>query len=486
MTTKIDKLTELEEVLCNIENTFMGLLCFIKQFRISKLFSLFDHVKMKGFKASMLLLALCIYRIKGKSVWAIQKLGKNELLGADENTYYRFMNNQWVNWRKLLISFARQFNSIVSKSGEADKTVKCFVIDDTDLNKTGSKFEFISRIFNHVTKKCILGYKMLTLGLWDGKSLIAVDFSLHREKGKKGNYGLSPKERKKQFKKTRDMKSPSKERVKELDIKKGEVAVSMLKRAIKNGIMAQYVLMDSWFTNDYIIKAVRSIKKGVLHIIGMCKLDKRQYKVDGKQLNSHQIIASKNRKYGNYSRKFKSRYIPVIVDYKGEKAKLFLIQYRNSKKWTALLSTDLKLDFAKVLEIYQIRWTIEVLFKECKQYLNLGGCQNTDFDGQIADTTLVLVTHTILTLKKRFGEYETMGDLFREIQQSLIKLTLWERILKIFIKMLNRLLEIFDIEIEDVLEKLMRDKKTGGEILAILNVISKDDKIDDHSTKMAA
>ncbi len=42
-----------------------------------------------------------------------------------------------------------------------------------------------------------------------------------------------------------------------------------------------------------------------------------------------------------------------------------------------------------------------------------GKSQNTDFDGQVAYTTLALVTHTVLTLQKRFGDYETMGILFR-------------------------------------------------------------------------
>ena len=40
-------------------------------------------------------------------------------------------------------------------------------------------------------------------------------------------------------------------------------------------------------------------------------------------------------------------------------------------------------------ELYQIRWSIEVLNKECKQYLRLGKSQNTDFYGQIADASLI-------------------------------------------------------------------------------------------------
>ena len=53
--------------------------------------------------------------------------------------------------------------------------------------------------------------------------------------------------------------------------------------------------------------------------------------------------------------------------------------------------------FVKAFEIYQIRWNIEVLIK-CRQYLGLGSYQGTDFDEQIADCTLCLMTHMVLTL----------------------------------------------------------------------------------------
>jgi len=45
------------------------------------------------------------------------------------------------------------------------------------------------------------------------------------------------------------------------------------------------------------------------------------------------------------------------------------------------------------MELYQIRWSIEVLFKESKQYLRLGKSQNTDFCGQIADASLTMITY---------------------------------------------------------------------------------------------
>jgi len=191
----------------------------------------------------------------------MQIRSKNFLENIDDNTFYRLMNNPWMNWRKLLMAFAKQFVAQAKARGDNTAGVTCFVLDDTDIEKTGKTMEFISCIFNHVTKLYPLGYKLLLLAFWDGKSLIATDCSLHRERGKKGTYGLSKKELKSQFSKNRDSKSPRQKRVEELDIKKGEVAVSMFKRAVKNGLVASFVLMDSWFVNDYMIKSVRAIKR---------------------------------------------------------------------------------------------------------------------------------------------------------------------------------------------------------------------------------
>jgi IS4 transposase len=92
------------------------------------------------------------------------------------------------------------------------------------------------------------------------------------------------------------------------------------------------------------------------------------------------------------SRRFKSKYIKVDALYKGTPVRLFYVRYKGAGTWKLLLTTDLSLSFTKAMELYQIRWTIEVLFKECKQYLRLGQGQNTDFDGQIADITITLLS----------------------------------------------------------------------------------------------
>ena len=483
MASKIAHLSELENVLCNDEKTNEGILHFFSTFKITRLLAAFGSFKSKGFDVSVLLLSLLIFRLRSESICRMQIRSKNFLERIDDNTFYRLMNNPWMDWRKLLMGFSKQFVAQAKNKGDATSGVTCFILDDTDIEKTGKKFEFIGRIFNHVTKLYPLGFKLLLLAFWDGKSLVTTDCSLHREKGEKGTYGMSKKELKSQFSKKRDGKSPGHKRVEELDMKKGDVAVSMLKRAVKNGFTASYVLMDSWFVNDYMIKSVRAIKNGAMHLLGMCRLDRRKYVVDKKELNAHQLITRNERKKSRYCRKYKSTYISLVADYKGVKVRLFFIRYKGAKKWTILLTTDLTLSFVKAIELYQIRWTIEVLFKECKQYLRLGGSQNTDFDGQIADLTITLATHTILTLQKRFSSYETMGDLFRETQQHLLELTLWERLIRVFFKMIVQLAALLNVDMEEMMEKIMQSGQASKQLLAILKVMDEFEDNDQNDDK---
>jgi hypothetical protein len=199
MASKIGNLSELDNVLCNFEKTNKGVLSFIPAFGLGRLLCKFNAFKSKGFSVSILLLTLILLRLKGESINRMSESLFGFLPKVDDNTLYRIINNPMIDWRRLLLGFAKQFKKQVESKGDPHEGFSCFIVDDTDLPKTGKTFEFISRIFNHVNKTYQLGYKLLLLAWWDGKSLVSCDFSLHREAGRSGNYGLSVKERKNLF-----------------------------------------------------------------------------------------------------------------------------------------------------------------------------------------------------------------------------------------------------------------------------------------------
>lgn len=125
------------------------------------------------------------------------------------------------------------------------------------------------------------------------------------------------------------------------------------------------------------------------------------------------------------------------------------MRFGRRDRWDALLTTDTGLSFVKCLEIYQIRWNIEVLFKECKQHLGLEGCQSRDFDSQIADISLCLLIHTALTLEKRVNEYESFGGLFSKQRDALLERTLWLRNLGLLSRFLCELAQDLGLCVTD-------------------------------------
>jgi hypothetical protein len=252
-------------------------------------------------------------------------------------------------------------------------------------------------MWDHVSNQHLLGFKFLCLGYWDGWSFLPVDFSLHRERGKnkKKPFGLAGKKLKQQFSKIRAKGSPGVRRHKKLDTDKISNSISMLKRAAKNGFRADYLLVDSWFVCEKLILAVQSLS-AIGHLIGLTKMGNAKYDYKGKRYSAKELEYIL-RKQWTRARKLKMRYLKVKVEYKGTPVVLFLTRIHGKSKTRLLLSTNTTLSFTKAFEIYAIRWTIEVFFKESKQLLGLGKCQSNHFDGQIADATLSIMRYTVLS-----------------------------------------------------------------------------------------
>jgi hypothetical protein len=141
---------------------------------------------------------------------------------------------------------------------------RCLIVDDTDLHKTGRHIELIGRIFNHVSKTSILGFKGLVMAYHDGKSLFALDVALHSEigKNKKKPFGLSATQLKERYSKKRDNQFIAKKRTQECFTSKIESMISMVRRAISNGIRFDYLLVDSWFTCFALVKFIKTRRIG--------------------------------------------------------------------------------------------------------------------------------------------------------------------------------------------------------------------------------
>jgi len=382
---------------------------------------------------------------------------------ARKDVFYRLKNSSNICWRLVLWMFSMKFIKLVKKqtsSIDDTDTPKCLILDDSMLEKTGRYIEKVSRMFDHVSKRYLLGFKLLAMGYWDGTSFIPLDFSLHREKGSNKNkpFGLKKKEYKKQFRKKREKGSYTAVRAKEADTSKIESALKMFWYAVSQGLMIDYVLMDSWFTCDAFIKAVKRVKKQTVHLIGMYKTPKTKFYYMGEKL-THSQIRNKLGK-AKRCRKLKLYYKEALVSYNDVDIRMYFSRKGTNGKWRVFITTDTNLSFIRMVEIYQIRWTIEVFFKESKQLLGLGKCQSNDFDAQVADITITMIQHILLTLKYRFEVYESKGALFGQVKEDVIQYRLDQRILGLFIELISLLEVLFD-EIDEmgILERIMRDER---------------------------
>ncbi len=419
-----------------------------------------SNLKYTNYNKFLLLLLFPFFEIK--TSWHYPKSALYQLLSCGKDIFYRLVNDAHINWRSLAYSLNMQLIRKIKNNSEADNTnPRCLIIDDTDLHKTGRCIELIGRIYSHVTHTTNLGFKGLFMGYHDGKSFFSLDFSLHGEKGKNQNkpYGLTPSQSKKRYNKKRDKSSNGNDRVNEYFLSKIESMISMIRFAIAKGVRFDYVLTDSWFTCFEMINFIVTRRIGC-HFLGMIKMGTTRYGAFEKKLTAKEIVdLLRRKKKTKYSKLLGYYYAETIVDFKGIKVKLYFCKASKKGKWNGIMSTNMELTFEQAYKIYSTRWSVEVFFKESKQHLGLGKCQSQDFDAQVASTTLCMIQYNILSVVKRFEDYETLGELFRASQKDALKLTISEQIWIIITELITELSEIFEIDSEMLMEKLFADNE---------------------------
>ena len=447
------------------------ILSSLKCFSFSAMCKCLNPLKQRGYSVeSVMSCLICLPFLGVKTVHSFTGSVLSKHIEARKDVFYRLKNSPTVCWRSVLWMFSLKFVKLARSHGERNRDApRCLVFDDSSLPKTGRRMEKVSRMWDHALNRAILGYKLLVMGYWDGVSFIPLDFSLHREKGQNKDkpFGLKKRELRQQFHKKRKSGTHSWDRAAEADTTKIESAVKMFWRAISQGVRVDYVLMDSWFTCEEFIRAVKRVKKQVVHLIGMYKIPKTRFNYLGQMLTHSQIrnILGKTKR----CRKLGFQYKEAEVDYNGVPIKMFFSRQGNNGKWKVFITTDTSLSFIRMIEIYQIRWSVEVFFRETKQLLGLGKCQSNDFDAQVADTTVTMVQYILLTLKYRFEHYETMGALFAQVKEGIVQYRLDERLWGLFVELVRIIEVLFDgVDEMEILERILNDEKAYQMISRLL------------------
>jgi hypothetical protein len=453
-------LHELQGILQNDEKKSISIIEVFEMFRTKKLDSFFSTLKSRGAGFSELLLKLILMSVSQMTVFRCVKVGGSTNHGG-KDTFYVVKNNPMIAWRTILIMMFHRFEHLTKKNKAViHGLIRCLIADDTTLPKRGKRMEGISRVWDHVFHRSVLGFKGLFLALSDGKSFLPFDFSMHNEKGKNPQkpFGMKKKDLKARYSKPRNESAPGFQRKQTLIDTKVASLISMLKEAFSKGVKAEYLLVDSWFTCEELIRFI--FEKPAIYFLGMCKMGNAKYEYNGKLYSAKQLLnRCKRTMKAKRSRYISARYYVIEVGYKHMMVRLYFSQYGNQKTWNLLLTDNLHLSYDKAIKIYQIRWGIEVFFKEAKQYLRLGKCQSNDFDAQIADISIVMMTYIMLSLKRRFQAYETIGGAFREVQHELIEETLAERLWGLFIEILTSVFSILEIDPDVLIDLMLKDDR---------------------------
>ena len=141
----------------------------LKCFSFSSLCNAFSGVKVKGYKFEWIMtVLLSMPFIDSATVHSMLCGCVKHHIKAGKDTFYRLKNNQGISWRKVLWLFLVKFKGLTINSISESPEIRCLIFDDTLLEKTGKYIEKISRVWDHVTQRSVLGFKLLVMGYWDG------------------------------------------------------------------------------------------------------------------------------------------------------------------------------------------------------------------------------------------------------------------------------------------------------------------------------
>ncbi len=331
----------------NTQNQFSNAL---KELKIGKLLRNSNITKSCGISAYEVFQFLLLLVFQGRNLFRFLN-SKHKDQAVSKNTYYRFLNETSYNWSKFLLLLAAKDTSRFDALARPER-VK--VLDDSVVKRNRSKsVELLARVYDHVEHKFQKGFTLLTLGWPDGYSFIPVGFNPLSSAKKNNRYN--------EISENIDHRTNGYKFRKESMMSKTDAAVLLIQRTLQSGINADYLLMDTWFTTEPMI---RSVLDTGLDVIGMVKQLKQRYTYKGKKYTLHRL--KRMVRFEDAKNIFGSL---VVTTKTGIPVKIVFVRNRNKKsECLYLLSTDVSLSDTEIVRIYGNRWSIECFFKSSKSF----------------------------------------------------------------------------------------------------------------------
>ena len=400
---------------------------FFNRFRIGTLLHRCGIRKRHGHSVRSLTQAIFTLPFLGQNFYRGIVVNPDQPFGKD--AAYEILKGTRHNWRKLLLTLARRIFSIINRLTD-DRRESVLILDDSTYERSRSKtVELLSRVYDHSTGKFIKGFRMLTLCWSDGVSCLPVDFALLSSS--------NAQKRLCQSRKPMDRRCCAHQRRGEAVTKATDHLRDMVNRAMKAGLTARYLLMDSWFT----MPATVSCLADLMPVIGMVKKIRTvHYRFQGRPMDLMAIYRRLKKRRG----RAKILASAIVTLAGGLVCKLVFVRDKHSGAWLAILSTDIDLTDEDIVRTYGKRWDIEVFFKMIKQHLRLAKeIQCRDFDALIGHTSIVFMRYMFLAFHCRMSiDPKSFGDLFHACCDEIRDISFLEALMRILTLTADRIRSI--------------------------------------------
>jgi SRSO17 transposase len=424
-----------------VDNLFANLW---KQIGMKQLLSKIGFSKRSGTPVGELVYTLVLWVwLKKSSISMFSKDSLKYMATHEKDALYGLMNREDLNWRELNLEISIK---AIKAMSPCCNTPKAFILDDTVPHRFGKKMPGVSSHFDHTLGHSVMGQQVLTLGYGSEEGFVPIDSELFISESKA--QGLD-----KPFKDGRSI--VGKRYHQALTKTKPEMAKSMMARAIKAGLRdVQYMIADAWFGTKTMLRSAEELS---LTAILRMKKTKLKYRVNSyknsqkieQDIDLEELYKQSVRK--QWEKIPGQQYLCKIVDVKlnMENTKSKKEQWRNVRllfvrgnsaadnknpskhDWAAFICTDTRLDAAQILEIYALRWAIEVYFKEAKQHLGLLKEQSRHYGAYVASIHLTAIRFCLLVIAKQGSEL-SLSDMRASISSNLTDISFAGRLWKMF------------------------------------------------------
>jgi hypothetical protein len=337
-------------------------------------------------------------------VWPLMKISSLhcfcaelcQILAGHVSVLYDFLGREDINWRGLSSELARRVN----QANELGPRSQCaLVVDDTSQARAGSKVEGTSCYFDHTEGRHRKGHQVLQLGLAGERGFLPLEAQLVM-----GEKAAVDKPKNKPFKDQRSSAARDMRRARQETKHQG--FRDMLQRALRAGFRAAYVLGDAWFGCK---ENIHCCLENQLVAIFQMKRGNLGYEYQGQSYTASQLYTKVQRRMRPLNRRarYKTASLTVRLNLAVEdqqpphwvEVRLVFsapVRARSAATWVVFLCTDVTLTDAKILQVYALRWSIEVYFKEIKQ--NLGFLKEQSGRYQLAYASVHLAAMRYLLL----------------------------------------------------------------------------------------